>query len=128
MLKFANPEYFNLYWVLPVLIGFYIWANHHRKELLKRLGDENLISQLTNTISRTKRNWKTALLLIGYVVLVFALTAPQIGTKLEEVKREGVDVFIALDVSKSMLAEDVKPNRFQKAKHEISKFVDRLHV
>ena len=126
MLRFANPEYFHLYWLVPVLIVFFIWAFQYKKRLLKRLGDEELIARLTASVSKTKQIWKTVLVIFSFVVLVFALADPQIGTKLEEVKREGIDIFIALDVSKSMLAEDVAPNRFEKAKHEISQFIQRL--
>ncbi len=126
MLRFANPEYFHLYWLLPVLITFFVWMFQYKKRLLKRLGDQELIERLTASVSRSKQVWKTVLLVIVFSVLVFALADPQIGTKLEEVKREGIDIFIALDVSKSMLAEDVAPNRFEKAKHEISEFIERL--
>ena len=73
-----------------------------------------------------KRNLKIVLLVLSYIFFVMALANPQIGTKLEDVKREGVDIIVALDVSKSMLAEDIKPNRLQKAKHELSQLIDLL--
>jgi len=85
-----------------------------------------LVEQLTLSSSHRKRNWKIVIVILSIIVLVFALADPQIGTKLEEVKRSGVDIFVALDVSKSMLAEDVVPNRLEKAKHEISTFIERL--
>jgi Ca-activated chloride channel family protein len=111
---------------VPALIVFFVWAFRHKKRLLKRLGDEELIGRLTASVSRTKQIWKAALIILAFGFLVFALADPQIGTKLEEVKREGIDIFMALDVSKSMLAEDIAPNRFEKARHEISNFVDRM--
>ena len=126
MLRFANPEYFHLYWLLPGLIVFFIWAFQHKKRLLKRLGDEELIARLTASVSRKKQIWKAILIIFAFSFLVFALTDPQIGTKQEEVKREGIDIFIALDVSKSMLAEDIPPSRFEKSKHEISNFIERM--
>ena len=126
MLRFANPEYFHLYWLAPLLILFFIGVFRQKKKLLLRLGDDELIARLTRNVSRKKQLWKVVFLLMGYCFLVLAMTDPQIGTKLEEVKREGVDIFIALDVSKSMLAEDVAPNRFERAKQEISNFVDQL--
>ena len=113
MLRFGNPEFFHLYWLLPVLIVFFIWVFRYKRRLLKRLGDEELIARLTASVNPQKRIWKVVLILFGYCLLVFGLTDPQIGTRLEEVKREGIDIFIALDVSKSMLAEDVAPNRFE---------------
>ena len=69
---------------------------------------------------------KIALLLIALFFMVFAMARPQIGTKLEEVRREGVDVMVAIDVSKSMLAEDIPPSRLAKAKHEVESFIDKL--
>jgi Ca-activated chloride channel homolog len=126
VLRFAHPQLFQLYWLLPVLIGFFIWSFRKRKRLLKNIGDEELINQLTLSVSRKKQFWKLALVLMAFIVLVFALADPQIGTRLEEVRRRGVDIFIALDVSKSMLAEDIPPNRLEKAKHEISGLIDQL--
>ena len=126
MLRFAYPNFFYLYWLLPVLALFFLWSFRRKRKLLQQIGDEELVDQLTRSVSRKKQTWKTVLILLTFVVSVFALADPQIGTKLEEVKRKGVDIFIALDVSKSMLAEDVAPNRLEKAKHEISTFIDRL--
>ena len=126
MLRFGNPQFFHLYWLLPLLVVFFWAVFRHKKRLLGRLGDEALIARLTDSVSRRKQVWKVVLILLGYSVLVLGLTDPQIGTRLEEVKREGIDIFVALDVSKSMLAEDIAPNRFAKAKHEIAGFIERL--
>ncbi len=126
MLRFAYPQFFYLYWALPVLVVFVFWAFRRKKRLLQKIGDQELVQQLTRNLSTRKRNWKVILILAVYSILVFALADPQIGTKLERVKRKGVDIFIALDVSKSMLAEDVAPSRLEKAKHEISSFIDEL--
>ena len=126
MLRFAHPQFFQLYWLLPVLVGFFIWSLRRKNKLLKNIGDEELMNQLTLSVSRKKQLWKMALILLAFIVLIFALADPQIGTRLEEVRRSGVDIFIALDVSKSMLAEDIQPNRLEKAKHEISKLIDKL--
>ncbi len=108
------------------MVVFLVWSFRRKKRLLNRIGDEELVEHLTRSVSRNKQIWKAILFIFAFIVLVFALADPQIGTKLEEVKRSGVDIFVALDVSKSMLAEDVAPNRLDKAKHEISSFVDRL--
>ncbi len=70
--------------------------------------------------------WKSVLFILGYIFLILAMADPQIGTRLEEVKRKGVDIMIALDVSLSMHAEDVAPNRLEKAKHEVSGLIDIL--
>lgn len=126
MLKFANPEYFYLYILLPFLAVFLFWTIYYKRQLLKRLGDEDLISRLADSVSNTRRLIKNLLILASFALMFMALANPQIGTRLEEVKREGVDIFIALDVSKSMLAEDVAPNRFDRAKHEITQFIEKL--
>ncbi len=126
MLRFANPEYFYLYWLIPLFILFFVWSFRKKRKLLQRIGDENLVNQLIQSVSRKKQIWKVVIVLLAFCFLIFALADPQIGTKLENVKREGVDILVALDVSKSMLAEDVSPNRLEKAKHEISTFIDGL--
>lgn len=126
MLRFSYPYFFQLYWLLPVIILFFVWSFRRKRRLLQKIGDEELVEQLTRSVSRAKQVWKAVLVVLVFAILVFALADPQIGTKLENVKRKGVDIFIALDVSKSMLAEDVAPNRLEKAKHEISTFIDRL--
>lgn len=126
MLRFANPIFFQLYWIIPLLILFFVWSFGKRKKLLSKIGDEDLMEQLTRSVSRKKQIWKIVLIFFSLSFLIFALADPQIGTKLETVKRKGVDIFIALDVSKSMLAEDVAPNRLDKAKHEIASFIDQL--
>ena len=126
MLQFGYPQFFYFYWMLPLLIAFFFWSFYQKQRLLRRIGDEKLVEQLTLSSSHRKRNWKIVIVILSIIVLVFALADPQIGTKLEEVKRSGVDIFVALDVSKSMLAEDVVPNRLEKAKHEISTFIERL--
>lgn len=126
MLKFANPEFFYLYWLVPLLVIFFIAVFKYKKRLMKKLGDEELVQQLTANVSRKKIRWKVVLIIIVFSIFIFSLANPQIGTRLEEVKRSGIDIFIALDVSKSMLAEDVAPNRIDKAKHQIASFIDQL--
>lgn len=125
-LRFAYPYFFQLYWLLPIIVIFLVWSFKRKKILLQRIGDQELMEQLIRSVNRNKQIWKVVLVLFCFIILVFALADPQIGTKLEEIKRSGVDIFIALDVSKSMLAEDVAPNRLDKAKHEVSTFIDQL--
>ncbi len=126
MLRFAHPQYFYLYWLIPLLGLFLIWSFRHKRQLLRRLGDEELINKLTASVSRSKQVWKAVLVLFALSLLILGLADPQIGTRLEEVKREGIDIFVAIDVSKSMLAEDVAPNRLDKAKHEVGNFISNL--
>jgi len=93
---------------------------------MARFGNLDLVRKLSSSVSRKRQIMKAALIILGVFFMTLALARPQIGTRLEEVKRKGVDVFVALDVSASMLAEDIKPSRLDKAKHEISLFVDML--
>ena len=126
VLRFDHPELLHLLWGVIALVAFFAWAVRYKKALLKRFGNPELLGKLMHAFAPGRRNLKMVLLTLSYVSFVIALANPQIGTKLEEVTREGVDIIVALDVSKSMHAEDIKPNRLEKAKHEVSKFLDLL--
>ncbi len=97
-----------------------------KKRALARFGNLKLVHKLSESTSRGRQIGKEVLLICGVLFMTLALARPQIGTRLEEVKREGVDIFVALDVSFSMLAEDIQPSRLAKAKHEIAAFIDLL--
>jgi len=124
--RFGHPEYFWFLLGIPVLIGFYTASRWLSKRRLKTFGDPTIIHQLMPDFSIQRTTWKFLLIVCTYSFLVFALTDPQYGSKVEKVKREGVELVIALDVSNSMLAEDIQPNRLSRAKRAISKLVDRL--
>ncbi len=126
MVRFAHPYFLYLLFLVPPLMGFFVWSFRYKRKLLRRLGDPVLIERLNSQVSRKKQVGKAGLLIVAVCFLILALADPQIGTRLEEVRRQGVDIFVALDVSRSMLAEDVAPNRLKRAKHEISSFIDRL--
>ncbi len=126
MLRFAHPEYLYALLILPFLISIYVWSRQARKRSLRKIGNPELIQQLMPSAGKYKRRIKFGLLLIALALLIMALANPQIGTKLETIKREGVDIMLALDVSNSMLAEDFKPNRLENAKRQISLMLDHL--
>ena len=126
VLKFENPELLHLLWGVFVLLFFFIWVVKHKNKLVNSFGKLESLQKMMKHYSIRKRNLKISLILLSYIFFVVAFANPQIGTKLEDVKREGVDIIVALDVSKSMLAEDIKPNRLQKAKHELSQLIDIL--
>lgn len=94
---------------------------------MQKYGDIQLLSQLMPEVSKYKNVLKISLLLAGLAFLILGIANPQIGTKLENFKREGVDVIIAIDVSNSMKAEDVKPNRLERAKQYVSKLIDKMY-
>lgn len=126
MIRFAHSEYLYALGAIPLLLGLFIWALFRRKKLLQMFGTLAMLEQLTSGQSRYKRTVKFILLAGAVAFVILAVANPQIGTKLEEVKREGVDIMIALDVSASMTAEDIKPSRLESAKQEISKMIDKL--
>ncbi|MBN1755302.1 VWA domain-containing protein [bacterium] len=126
MVRFANQIVLILLLGIPLLILSFWILEKKRKKALDLFGNWELVARLMPRISYSQRHWKMALLVLCYAFLILALARPQIGTKLETVKREGIDLVIALDVSESMLAEDVKPNRLAKAKYEVSSIINKL--
>jgi Ca-activated chloride channel homolog len=126
MIRFAHSGYLYALFLLPVLIVLFWWAVRMRKRALARFGNPEILRKLTPQESGYKRTVKFFILFGAVGFLILGLANPQIGTKMEEVKREGVDVIIALDVSNSMKAEDIKPNRLESAKQEISRLLDKL--
>ena len=126
MLRFAHIEYLNLLYLVPVLIFLYWFSHRQKNQLLKKFADSKMHKLLLPLRSNIKGGIKFGMLLTAFVLLIVALANPQIGSKIEEVKQVGIDVYIALDVSLSMQAEDIKPNRLEKAKHEISKLIHKL--
>tara|TARA_B110000238_G_scaffold201183_1_gene255726 strand:- start:497 stop:1525 length:1029 start_codon:yes stop_codon:yes gene_type:complete len=126
MLKFDNIEFLYCLLAIPVIIlGMILYARWQRVSLLK-FGDNTLVSELTKSSSSNRKKIKNILLIIILSFLIVGLSNPQIGTKMEEVKREGVDLMIAIDLSYSMMAEDIKPNRLERAKQAISRLIDEL--
>jgi Ca-activated chloride channel family protein len=127
MYRLDNIEYLYALAVLPVLIVIYILARLWRKNALKKFGEMQILSQMMPNVSPTKPRLRFILFLFAILFLILGLVNPQIGSKLEEVKREGSDIVICLDVSNSMKAEDFKPNRLEKAKQAIEKLIDKLN-
>lgn len=125
-MKFGAPHFFWLLFILPVLAGFYLYAFNSKRKALRRFAQVEMLSRLMDRISRGRQVIKALCLLLVFLFGTIALTRPQYGTKMELMKRKGLDVVIAIDVSLSMYAEDIKPNRLIKAKKEISNFMDRL--
>jgi len=126
MFRFANTEYLFLLILVPVFyilfrIGRGIW-----RKRINRFGDPELLKGLMPEASLIRPVIKYCLFLFSLIFLILAIARPQFGAKLQEIKRKGIEIIIALDVSNSMLAEDIKPNRLEKAKQAISKLVERL--
>lgn len=126
MFRFEEPTYLYLLLLLPLLVIFYLYSNYRRRKAIQRFGEPKLILQLMPAVSKYRPDIKFSLLLVSVGLCVILLARPQFGSKLETVKRQGVEVIIALDISNSMLAEDVQPSRLQKAKRLVSQLVDKM--
>lgn len=126
MFRFASPEYLYILLAIPVMVGLYVFSSYIRKESLNRFGNLEQIRQLMPGVS-FQRGWiKFSIFLVAFISLVVGLARPQFGSKLTEVKRKGIEIIIALDVSNSMLSQDIQPNRLERAKQAISRLVDQL--
>ncbi|HQK69962.1 MAG TPA: VWA domain-containing protein, partial [Bacteroidales bacterium] len=126
MFRFANPEYLYLLLAIPVLLILWAVNNYRRKKAIVRYGESNLVRQLIPDMSVIRPVIKLILQILAIVMIALMLARPQFGSKIEEVKREGVEVIIALDVSNSMLAEDIQPNRLERAKQALSRLIETL--
>lgn len=126
VLRFENPGLLYLLWGVLLWIAFFVWTVKYKQILLERFGNPEILSKLMHSYSPRRRNLKYFLIILSYIFFVIGLANPQIGKKLEDFTRKGVDIIVALDVSASMLAEDIKPNRLEKAKHEVSQLIDLL--
>ncbi|GAB4295845.1 MAG: VWA domain-containing protein [Ignavibacteriaceae bacterium] len=126
MFRFAHPEYLYALYLVPLFIILFWFTYKRRKILIKRFVSESLQDVLLPDFSRMKTVLKFILYLGAIVLIILAAANPQVGTKMKEVKQSGIDVYIALDVSNSMRAEDLKPNRLEMAKLQISNLIKKL--
>jgi Ca-activated chloride channel family protein len=114
------------YLLVPALVALVWWARARKQRDMERLADRDLLDRLTASVSRRGQLAKTILVVAAVGLLVTALARPQFGSRVETVRREGRDVLIALDLSASMVAEDMAPNRLEKAKFAIADLIDQL--
>lgn len=124
--RFENPQYFYALAVIPVLLALFIWMIFWKKQALKRYGDWTILHRLIPGMSLSRLVFKFILLMLAFVFLIIGLANPQIGSKLVEGERKGIDIMVALDVSNSMLAQDIEPNRLERSRQAISKLIDKL--
>lgn len=126
MIEWGAPHNFIWFWSLPAAVLLFFLSSLRRKAGLKRFGDAALVERLILSFSPAHRLWKRLLILAALACMVTALGQPHMRKKETLVERKGVDVIIAIDVSNSMLARDVAPNRLEKAKLELAGLVDKL--
>ena len=126
MFRFEEPAYLYLLLLLPLLAAFYLYSIYRKRKGIRKFGDPVLMAQLMPDVSKYRPDVKFWLLFTAIGLFAVLLARRQFGSKLETVKRKGVEVMIALDISNSMLAQDVQPSRLEKAKRLISKLVDGM--
>ena len=126
MIQIDEATYFYLFLIFPVMVLLYVVLVYWKKRTQRRFAEPTLLKRLTPSRSSFKGVLKLLFLLLGLSGLILGLANPKIGTKLETVKREGVDIVFAIDVSKSMLAEDIAPNRLEKSKRLVSEIINQL--
>jgi len=112
--------------IIPVLIGLYSYLQYHRRKKMESFGDGELTRRLSAEDVPAMHHLKFSLFLLGLICLIFALANPQVGSSLEKGTRKGVDIMICMDISNSMLAEDIQPNRLEASKMALSRFIDKL--
>ena len=125
-MKFASPEYLYLLILLPLLLAVYIYSNYRRNRNLRLYGDVQLLKSLMPDVSVYRPSIKFWLSFAALGLIVVALARPQFGSKKETITRQGIEAVIALDISNSMMAEDIAPNRLEKAKKIISRLIDKF--
>ena len=124
MFRFGEPACLYLLAILPLLAVFYVYTNYRLRKRMRKYGDLALLRQLMPDVSAHRVHLKFGLMFTAIALIIFVLARPQFGSKMETVKRSGIETVIALDISNSMLAEDVQPNRLEKSKRLVSKLMD----
>lgn len=125
--RFAHPDYLYALVLIPVLAFIFLIVAKRRKKNLEKFGNMEVISSLMPEASFVRPTLKFYILLFALFSLIIVMAGPQFGTKLETIKRKGIEIIIALDVSNSMNATDIEPSRLERAKRAIARLVDKLN-
>ena len=124
MFRFAHPEYLYLFIVLPFVVAAYIYLNIKKRKDVSKMGTLQLVKQMMPELSLKRSYLKFWLIFAALVLGILLVAGPQFGTKAEHVEAKGIELVIAIDVSNSMLARDVKPDRLSRAKQSLSRIID----
>ena len=127
MFRFEHPGYLYLLFLLPFFLALFLYAVYIKKRNLKRFGNRKIIQLLMPDASLRKQYLKFGLLLAALALFILVIAGPQFGSKLETVKKQGIEVMICLDVSNSMLSADVSPSRLDRSKQILSRLIDNLN-
>ncbi|MBU2651143.1 MAG: VWA domain-containing protein [Bacteroidetes bacterium] len=126
MIRFEHTEYLYLLLLIPVFAVIFALMMYWKKQALKRFGNPDLLTRLMPDAVHGRHYLKFIILMIAFGFLVLGIANPQTGSRLEKIKRKGIDIMIALDVSNSMLAQDIRPDRLSRAKQAIGRLIDKL--
>ncbi len=126
MYQLEEQIWFWLLGIIPIILVLFLVLQIWKRKTQNRFADKHLLNKLSPNRSLFKSLLKIAMLSLAFLCFIIALVNPKIGTKLETVKREGVDIVFAVDVSKSMLAEDIAPNRLEKSKQLVTQIINNL--
>ena len=126
MFRFQNIELLWLLLLIPVMVVAHLLYSRRKRKELEAFGDLELLEPLMPNRSSVRPHLKFALLMLSLTLLIFALARPQYGTKEETIKRQGIEMMVALDISNSMLAEDVAPSRLDKAKQMVTSMINKF--
>jgi len=126
MFRFAHPDYLYFLLLAPLVVGWFIYNNYRKRAALKKFGDPTLLKDLMPGASNVRPVLKFSLLLFAIISLLFVLARPQFGTRKETAKRKGIEIMAVLDISNSMLTQDVQPSRLERAKKMIIRWIDEM--
>ena len=126
MFRFANIDFLWLLLSIPAFVAAYIWYTHKKRRQIEEFGDRELVEALMPNASRVRPSIKFSILMVALTLLIIAAARPQFGQTEHTEKRQGIEAIIALDISNSMMAEDVAPNRLDRAKQMLSKMMDNM--
>ena len=127
MVRYSHPEMFFLFFPFTIMLIWYFYRGKKNRSNFRSIGIKSIRSFLFNHVKDRYVNLRSRLLILGALFMILASIGPQVGVKLTELTRQGVDIFVLLDTSTSMNATDVKPSRMEKAKYELGRLLNNLN-